>query len=401
VLFLSVWGTCLFLFILHLSEWFDFRTNDVSEIVAWICLPFVLAIVIFEILWSLLPKKWSGYRKDIDDPAYLRLVERRLERWFYCWLGLSLVEVVFSGGLPIVWLLTGNSKVYMDYGLPAIHVFLWALLNVLATAKFGIYLLHGNRRRLFIPVFQIFWGLMIVSRGLIMGALLQGALLWLCLRGIKAKVLFRAVTAVILIVLMFGYIGDVRTGASSFRAVARPTSSYPDWLPSGVLWVYIYATSPLANLVNTRLTRMPVSDAFFSHTVFFMFPAPLRNAFYGSRFTEDQGKASELITPNLSVSSAYVGPYLDYGFIGIGCYSTLLGVLSAYCWKKRKSFRHQLRYVIIGQCLVFSVFWNFLFYTPLLGQIFWIYLIFLKTQGATGVIVDQRHSFSSAPGEIA
>lgn len=191
---------------------------------------------------------------------------------------------------------------------------------------------------------------------------------------------------------MFGYMGDIRSGSSAFRAVARPTSSYPDWLPSGVLWFYIYITSPLANLVNTSLSTRPTGDLFFSHTVLFMFPTPLRNAIYGGQFSEDQQSAGDLITANLTVSSAYVGPYLDNGFVGIGCYSALLGILSAYCWKKRKSFRNELRYAIIGQCLLFSIFWNFLFYNPLLGQVFWIYIIFTKRKFSLNILTSTRLS---------
>lgn len=378
VLFLGVWGACYFLFNLHLSEWFDFQSRDVSAVIAWVCWPFLLGVIFFEYLSRILPKKWSARPKDINDAHYLQLVESRINRWFYCWLTLSLIEAVYCHGLPILWLLTGDSRVYTEYGLPVIHVFLWALLAVLAMSKFGIYLYYGNPRRLFIPCFQIFWGGMIVSRGLIMGALVQAAILWLCIRGVKLRALFRSSLVVIFIVLMFGYMGDARSGGSAFREIARPTSSYPSWLPSGFLWFYIYITSPLANLVNTTQTSVPDQDITFSHTIVFALPTPLRDALYGKKFSEDQQAAGDLITSSLTVSSAYVGPFLDYGFVGMGCYSALLGFLSAYCWNGRTGFRNMIRYVIIGQCLVFSIFWNFLFYMPLLGQIFWIYLLFAR-----------------------
>lgn len=377
VLFPTVWLLSFLLFSLHLSEWLAFPQGEVTRTVTWICVPFMLAVFLFNVFYTLSPKMRSPSRKDVEDQDYLARVERNMDRWFYRWIALTVVEVGFSGGLPIFWMLTGSAKVYSEFGLPVIHVFVGSLLAVIAMGKFGLYLLYGNRRRLFIPAFQIVWGIIIVSRGLIMGAVIQAAVLWLCLRGINLRRTLRTLTLLIVVVLMFGYMGDIRSGSSSsFRTLARPTNDYPEWLPSGVLWFYIYITSPLANLVHTTEISKPAHDPYFSRTILFLFPTPLRNAIYGKQFSEDQQAAGDLVTSSLTVSSAYVGPYLDNGFWGIGWYSALLGILSAYCWRRRSTFRDKLRYAIIGQCLLFSVFWNFLFYNPLLGQFFWIYFIF-------------------------
>lgn len=380
VLFLGIWGLAYFLFSLQLSEWLAFPENEVTRAIEWICVPFAAATILFNVIYKLAPKMRSPGRVDVDDQDYLGRVERSMGRWFYFWIVLTAVDVVFSGGLPIVWLLTGNSKTYTEFGFPVIHVFLTALLAVLALGKFGLYLLYGNRRRLLIPALQIFWGIIILSRALIMGSVMQAAVLWLCLRGINPKRVVQVFVVSVLVVLMFGYLGDIRSGSATFREVARPTSNYPEWLPSGVLWFYIYITSPLANLVHTTEMSKPVDDPFFSRTILFMFPAPVRNALYGRQFSEDEAGAGDLVTPTLTVSSAFVGPYLDYGFWGMGCYGALLGLISAYCWRRRCTFRDKLRYVIIGQCLLFSVFWNFLFYTPLLAQFVWIYIIFAQRQ---------------------
>lgn len=380
VLFLGAWLAAYLLFSLHLSEWLNFPQTEVTRTVAWICVPFALASVFFSLFYSLSPKLRSPSRKDVDDPDYLVRVERSMDRWFYCWIALTVVDVAFSGGLPIIWLLTGSSKAYTDFGLPVIRLFSGTLLAALAIGKFGLYLVYGNRRRLLIPAFQVIWGIILISRGLIMNALIQAAILWLCLRGVNLKRMLRGFMASVLVVLMFGYMGDIRSGASAFRDLARPTNNYPEWLPSGVLWFYIYITSPIANLVHTTEMSKPAYDPLFSRTILFMFPTPIRYAIYGKQFSEDQQAAGDLVTPSLTVSSAYVGPYLDYGFWGIGCYSALLGVISAYCWRRQSTFRDKLRYVIIGECLLFSVFWNFLFYTPLLAQFVWIYIIFARRQ---------------------
>lgn len=379
-LFLGAWGTAYLLFSLHLSEWLSFPQSEVTRTVAWICVPFGLASALFSAFYAISPKMRSPSRKDVDDRDYLVRVERSMNRWFYCWVALAVLDIVLSRGLPIIWLLTGSSVSYTDFGVPVIQVFLTALLAILALGKFGFYLLYGNRKRLLIPAIQILWGIATVSRSLIIGAILQGVVLWLSLCGINLKRMLRVFAGSVLVVLFFGYMGDIRSGSAVFREVARPTSNYPDWLPSGVLWFYIYIASPLANLVNTIEMSRPANDPLFSRTIYFSFPAPLRNAIYGKEFSDAQESVGDLVTPTLTVSSAYVGPYLDDGHWGMGCYSAFLGVISAYCWTRRRTFRDKLRYVIIGECLLFSVFWNFLFYTPLLAQFVWIYVIFARRQ---------------------
>ena len=375
-LFVSVWLFCFLLYAMHLSGLLIFDTDDVGRIVKWIIFPFAIATLIFELFYFVSPKMRRRFKRvDIDDESYLQRVEQNLDRWFRYWLALTVVEIIFSGGVPILWLLTGSAKTYTDFGLPVIHVFVGSLLSVISLAKLGLYLLRGDRRRLLIPVFQLAWAVIIVSRGAVLTALIQWVILWFCLKGVSLKLIFRTVVVSVLVILMFGYIGDSRaTGLSTFRDLARPTENYPDWLPSGVLWFYIYITSPLDNLVNTSLGTKPSYNILFPRTTYYLFPTVIRDAIYGKDSTLGQG--GDLVDSSLNVSSAYIGPFLDYGYAGITCFSVLMGLISGYLWKKRGTFRDQLLYSIIAQCLVFSIFWNYLFYNPFLGQIFWIYLLF-------------------------
>ncbi len=366
---------CFLLYAMHLSELLVFKTGDVARMVWWIIFPFVIANLIFNAFYALSPKTPTRFvGKDIDDEAYLERVERRISWWFKCWIALTTVEVVFSGGVPIVWLLLGSSKVYEEFGLPFIHVFVSSLLAVLALAQLGLYLLRGDRRRLFIPIFQVLWAVVIISRGAIVVALIQGVVLWLCLKGASTRTLRRVAVIFIAAILSFGYIGDARSGATEFRNLAQPSANYPEWLPSGVLWVYVYVTSPLGNLINTSFHSNPAYDVLFRRTTFLLFPTPIRHALYGK--DSDLGGGADLIQENLKVSSAYIDPFNDYGYTGIACFSLLISILSAYFWRKRRKFRDQLLYSIMAQCLILTIFWNFLFYNPFLGQFFWIYLLF-------------------------
>jgi hypothetical protein len=293
------------------------------------------------------------------------------------------VEVIFSGGVPLLWLLRGSAKNYTEFGLPVVHVFASALISVLAPIEFALYIVNGGRRRLAIPAFSIIWSIVIVSRGAVVNDLLQYALLWACLRGIRLKTLVRSAVVALLVVLMFGYVGDFRSGTNgssesdgTFRNLARPTSDYPDWLPSGVLWAYVYVASPLGNLIQTTVSTPPEWDPFFPRTLLNIFPTPLRDAMFGKDYALRQG-SGDLIESSLNVSSAYIGPFRDDGFWGMAAYSAVLALLSAAAWKRRsRSFENQVLYALVAQCLVLTIFWNFLFYNAFTWEFFWIFYLF-------------------------
>jgi hypothetical protein len=375
IVFCGVWLLTLALYAAHLSELLVFPTRDAARVVAWILLPFVVAAFLTTLVWRLAPKctRWRS-RSDFGDPDYLTKVEARVDRWFQYWLVLTLIEVIFSGGIPLLWLMRGTARDYTEFGLPLVHVLAGSLLSVIGLIKFGLWIIHGGSRRLLIPAFQLLWGVAIISRGLMVIALLQYLLLWICLKGVRLKTMTRTALSAILFVLMFGYIGDMR-GTGSFRALARPTSSYPDWLPSGALWVYIYAASPLQNLVQTTASTAPAGDLRFPRTLIDLYPTPLRNALFGEDYAKEQA-SGDLIESSLNVSSAYVGPYRDCGEWGMATYSGILAFLGVVTWiRRQRTFRDQVLYVLIAECMILTIFWNFLFYNPFAGQFFWTFYL--------------------------
>ena len=94
--------------------------------VCWIIVPFIASNLLFTIFHDISPKKSALVKaKDIDDEAYLKKIECRLDWWFRWWIVITVVEVVFSGGLPIVWLVTRNPN-----SMPSLdsHLFMFSCL---------------------------------------------------------------------------------------------------------------------------------------------------------------------------------------------------------------------------------------------------------------------------------
>ena len=371
-LFVGVWGLIVFLYSLHLSGQLVFSTERVLKLTLWIVVPYFVSVIAFQTFCALAPRQLvtrRGLRPDNPDD-----LGRQLTRWFVLWIVCTIVEIVLSGGVPIVWLLQGSSKTYFDFGIPSVHGLLNSLLLAIGVCQFGLFALDGKKRHLWIPGWIVLWSVVAVTRNMMIVSLIQSAVIWGVLRGVRKRSLFYGVIALVAVILLFGYIGDLRTGADAFRASAMPAADYPDWLPSGVLWIYIYVTTPIGNLVNTVANVTPQYHLLFPNTAALLFPTVVRNLIYGEAALAD-ALSGEIVTDAFNVSTAYVGPYQDYGRIGMACFSILLGLIASYNWRKR-AFQYALIYGVLGQCLILTIFFNHLLDLPVISQIGWLFIFF-------------------------
>jgi hypothetical protein len=267
---------------------------------------------------------------------------------FRFWIGITIVEVVISGGVPIVWALTGNTKTYTDFGVPSLHGFVNSLQEAIALCYFVLFLITKERRELKIPAFFLIWTIVIINRNMMLVTLLEFAVMYVRLRKVRSATFAQIGSGILMFVLAFGVIGDIRQGKSGLiRDLAQPTEAYPEWLPSGVLWAYIYITTPINNLLYTVEISHPINNALFPSTVSTLFPSVLRSAIYGD--TLGDAESGSLVISAFNVSTAYVGPYQDFGFIGTSVFSAFIGIITLYFWF-RDDLRSILMYAVMTQC---------------------------------------------------
>ena len=372
-LFTAVWGSIVFLYSLHLSRLLIFSNTQVLHAVFWLYIPFFLTISLLGTLRTLAPRKprLSSHTPSIPVDR----VHRQLIRWFIFWVVATILEVIVSGGLPILWLIEGSSKTYFDFGIPSIHGLLNSLILTLGLAEFALFVISGAKRHLWIPAWLLVWPVIVVTRNMMIVFLIEAAVLWIYIKGMRWQTFLKLTIFTVLVILIFGYIGDFRSGASTFRKLALPTKSYPSWLPSGVLWVYIYMTTPLGNLINTARLSTPLHNFLLPNTTSLLFPSILRNIIYGSAAQASQAFSGTLISQAFNVSTAFIGPFQDFGWPGVAGLSIFLGFISEFCWHRR-GIRGALVYAVIAQCVILTLFFNHLFYLPVITQVVWIIFFF-------------------------
>jgi oligosaccharide repeat unit polymerase len=368
-----MWGALLGLYALHFSNLLLFRILDLVPIALAIWTPFAIVALGYA-LWR--PRILRHrYKLKALGATQLAVIEKRLKLLFRFWVVTEIFETFISGGLPITWLFTNVGKTYKDYGIPSLHGMANSLIMALALARVGLYLFSGEKRHLRVPLFSIVWWMVVIARGPLISSLLECSVLWLCIRPTNWKTIARIAVYSMLVVLSFGWVGDLRTGADTFRELARPSANYPQWLPSGILWAYIYATTPFNNLVYQESYREPLDNPLFPHTFAPVLPTVVRNYLVG----EDAGDQSAVVDAVVSnVSTAYAGPLEDFGLPAVFLFSTVVAIFCQWFWYK-PDFRSVLIFGVLAQCLVFSVFFNLFLSLPFITQVGWIALIFRRT----------------------
>jgi oligosaccharide repeat unit polymerase len=374
VVFSAVWLGVTFLYSLHLSKILQYSSAEAIEIAAYLWAPFLAVTLIYALFHHVVALAYSG-RAVVERIPDINLLESRLTIWFRVWLFMSLVEIVVSGGVPIVWLITHNSKTYLDFGITSLHGLVNSLLLSVAISRFALFLITGKKKHLLVPTFAVAWFVIAITRNLMIVALLEFAMVFLQMRPIRKATLLKFVAGFLCLVFAFGVIGDFRQGSSdAIRFLAQPTDQYPEWLPSGILWAYIYITTPINNLIYTMHTTHPVDSLLFPNTVSTLFPTVIRLVIYGNQLGD--AESGQLVDSAFNVSTAYIGPYQDYGLVGIALMSTFAAMLCGFFWYRR-NLQSILMFAVVTQCLILTLFFNHFFTLPIISQLLWLTYFFL------------------------
>jgi hypothetical protein len=370
-----VWLGVALLYSMHLSKLLIYSTEEVIEAALWIWVPIVAATFFFNAIREISPS--YSHRMSGEWEPDLELLEHRLKIGFRVWVITAVFETIWSGGLPIIWLFQDTAKNYDTYGVPSIHGILKSLFLSLALTRFSLWVVTGEKRHLKFPMFALLWAVLLVDRSVILVSIIQYGLVYLRFRSVRISTFLKIAMGAGLFVLAFGVVGDLRLKgpADLFRSLAQPSDSYPEWLPSGVLWAYIYATTPMNNLLQTMRFVPPVHSLLLPNTAALLFPSFIRSQIYGNQV--DDALSGQLVSNTFNASTAYIGPYQDFGYVGVFLFSVLITFICQKYWRSR-NLRGALIFSVVTQCLILTLFYNHLFYLPIIFQVVWLSAFFMR-----------------------
>lgn len=372
--FVGTWSFVFLLYALHLSEQLIYHISDFYYVCLAITVPFLVAYWYVNRLLTLVarmpPSSAPGPSAQLAtlEPHSAELIWRHTVRLLQIWGVITVIEIIFSGGLPIIWLITGSSKNYRDFGIPSLHGFLISILLACSMVSFWMFLETRQRRYIAVPVFALLWFAASITRGYMLGLLLQLLFFTLARKPLTTGQIVKIAVGFVCFIIAFGYLGDFRSGGGDLiRALGKPTERYPDWLPTGFLWAYIYLATPLNNLLNTLQLNPSIDQFTLAATTSQLLPSFVRNLI----FPESLVTQGDLVDTSLNVSTSFAPPYLDMGLLGIVLYSLLFGSVAALFWHFRRERFYLLGYSFVAQALALSVFFSFLLALPYLFQLVW------------------------------
>ncbi len=302
------------------------------------------------------------------------------------------MDFVYQGQIPffsIVNKITQDN--YGSFGIPTFNVFMSTFGAFITVYLFNCYLVEGNKKYLWGCLYLFIFPLLIFSRGAILLNLSNMFFLFLfSTKKNKIKIYSKIVVLLIVILLGFGYLGNLRTSNQMDKeskvddiilqlGEAKPSFEKSS-IPHEFFWSYIYISSPLANLQNSINKSKPEYSIestirYFNYEL--VFDAVSKRT--GSLFGVERNEAS-LIAPYLTVSTVYAISYADLGWIGMCItFFAIMAICILYLAVLKSSnpfFATGL--AILNTLVLFSLFDNMISFTGLSFQLLYPLLLSLR-----------------------
>ncbi len=233
-------------------------------------------------------------------------------------VALVILEAIFSGGLPIIWLITGSSKGYTDYGVPGLHGFVNALqiylfINLAFKKK-------KNTTEKICQALILIAPIIFINRAIFLTNIIVLIYSKLKIEGINYK---KIIVISLVFMVIFGIIGEIRTEYKIENSIDELKNS--TIIEKIFSWVYFYATSPFANLINYIYNHNVMPDyGFVTNSFKSILPSPVRDLILNAYDFSD-GYEYRVISA-FNVSTAFLDPYKDLGVAGIFIHSALYGL---------------------------------------------------------------------------
>ena len=364
-IFNFIWLITLSLYELKLSH-IQQDLSDRTIFIFWVCvLCFNITIFFLELI------KFPGTGQRISRKKYA--VRRKTAKLILIWI--FLFEVIYSGGLPLIWKIIGSNKTYFDYGLPSLHG-AWCGLFVCL----GAYSLFQKTKDKW-----LYLGLctMVISRQLMMSIIIEGFVYALYMKNIRIKneklnsskrIKSKFIVFLIVIIISaFTIIGNFRSGGTVMDRVFKAKQEYV-LLSSASKWIYSYMTFSISNFNNlVSMTQGNVNNGVSMLREFL--PSVLLRVFR----IRPNFRYRYLVSSNYTVSTYLPSIYLDFGVIGIGIFNALMGLLGYTLYKNIKTMkttRDILLYSVYAHNIILLFFTNFFLYLPIIIQMVYIPMLF-------------------------
>ena len=254
-LYSFIWFGTLFLYSIHF-------TNNLSPLVENTYFLIFSTIVSFALIYLFLKFLAVNYPKktilQTNNEEVIYRFKKIIKLFFNFWLIFTLLEVILFKGVPIINVLVLNQYDldYKKFGIPTLHGFLNSIYYTLIVGYSYLLLIKKEKKYRTILLLLFVWPVLVMSRAVLLVALIQFLLVYIISVKIRLRQLFIIIIYVLGFVYAFGLIGDSRGGGGLKRFTVETFVNdqyveFAEKIPSGFVWTYLYITTPLNNVNYT------------------------------------------------------------------------------------------------------------------------------------------------------
>lgn len=277
---------------------------------------------------------------------------------------LQLFQAIYFKGFPLFHLLKGSTLTYMDYGIKSLNGFLNAIYLFATTGLYLIYLKSKSKAKLLLLLGLCCIPILIISRQVMISLFLQMAC---CAMIYNPKAALKFFKIGFVITILFIVIGNMRTTLNALIYIVQPYDTVPQWLYP-LMWIYAYVVTPFNNIHAFIDVIHPIGAPY--HEIASLFPTVLRS--FVSEFISYEDTGFSLVHPNMTVSTFYFEPMLDFGKWYAFGFMILFQLLLLYSFRRAmtsKSLIHVMEYAVLYMIMILSIFSNLFLFLPVITQL--------------------------------
>lgn len=386
-LLLLIWLVEILLYGLHLIEYY------IPLNIGTVCFLFgiILAVILAGVVShpSKLPKK-VVINDDNSQYAKERLdhITKKTTKYFIYG---TIVNMIYSQGFPLLWVVAGSGKSYVDFGVPTFNGFVNSLYYISTILNLYMYLSTHDKKYIKMNLLLLIYPIITMTRALIFSMGFEFLGLYIMMRQVRVKTVMTIAACAIGVIILFGVIGNQRGGSEVSEASEKMVRELVDSkhvntmtkLPSGFTWVYWYFTCSTNNLVYNMDKLQP--SYLPENTLKRLLPSVLRSLLFEKKDYEDSYvfTMENTLVNTFTLYATYLtdfGPILTiviFYFVGLLFYKIY--------YKARQGYLNNfLMYPAVIMIICLSVFDDFMLSLPTIFQLVITYYIF-KPQKETNV----------------
>ena len=356
--YISMWGVSLFLYSYAFTNNLLGIDSATYSLIMTSILSFITLYVIVSVFMCSLSNISGLNRLENISEIRLGFFKKIMKKMLNFWCLFTFIEILLFKGVPFVSVvIQGNYAMdYTRFGIPTVHGLLNALYFTVTTGYFLHYKLTREKNSRTKVLTLLIWPLLVMSRATLLWALVQILCIHLIFTKVTLKRLFVISILMVFFVISFGIVGDNRSENNGVRFtdsfVSERHASLAQNLPTGFVWVYLYATTPINNLVYNSSIE-PTYD--FSHSFRSLIPSFVRDKIFDS-----DNRALSLYQEGFNVSSYFANYLGDFGHIGANIFVGILQlvVVVIYFMMKTMKIGSILAYTAIFYAVLTSVFFD-------------------------------------------